>query len=113
MGSKSPSWLAGLFGAKKAPQRTPASNPYHAVSVLPGSGACAAAYRFSGQRYLSRQAPRLPLPSCDAKTCACRFKHHKDRRGGPRRNSDVGMVTSSYSGKERRGPRGRRADDQS
>jgi hypothetical protein len=114
MASKSPSWLAGLFGAKKkAPPRraTPASTQYHAVSVLPGANACAAAHRFSGQRFLSRQAPRLPLPSCDANTCTCRFRHHKDRRAGPRRNSDVGMVTSPYPGKERRQARGRRAED--
>ncbi|MDY6946346.1 MAG: hypothetical protein SXG53_11550 [Pseudomonadota bacterium] len=112
MASKSPSWLAGLFGAKKAVAR-PATqaNPYHAVSVLPGTDACQAAYRFSGQRFLSRQAPRLPLPSCDAKTCTCRFKHHKDRRSGPRRNSDVGMVTAAFSGNERRVARGRRATD--
>jgi hypothetical protein len=112
MASKSPSWLAVLFGAKKVARRpAQASNPYHAVSILPGSDACAAAHRFSGQRFLSRQAPRLPLPSCDANTCGCRFKHHRDRRAGPRRNSDVGMVTSSYQGRERRGPRGRRASD--
>jgi len=112
MASKSPSWLAGLFGTKKSPSRASSTNhPFHAVSVLPGSDACAAAHRFSGQRFLSRQAPRLPLPSCDANTCTCRFKHHKDRRGEPRRNSDVGMVTASFTGKERRGVRGRRADD--
>lgn len=113
MASKSPGWLAGLFGAKKAPARGPAAtnNPYHAVSVLPGTNACAAAYRFSGQRFLSRQAPRLPLPSCDVAACGCRFKHHKDRRAGPRRNSDVGMVTAAFSGRERRQSRGRRSTD--
>ncbi|MBL8272140.1 hypothetical protein [Steroidobacter sp.] len=120
MASKSPGWLSGLFGAavKKAPkahsspQRAPTTNnAYHAVSVMPGPNACAAAYRFSGQRFLSLQAPRLPLPSCDAAACNCRFKHHKDRRAGPRRNSDVGMVTASFSGNERRLKRGRRVTD--
>jgi hypothetical protein len=114
MASKSSGFFAGLFGAKKAPERArPATqpSPYHAVSVLPGNDACAAAYRFSGQRFLSRQAPRLPLPSCDAATCDCRFKHHKDRRSGPRRNSDVGMIMAGYSGNERRRSRGRRATD--
>ena len=115
MASKSPGFLAGLFGAKKAPEPRPAAqaNPYHAGSVLPCAKACAAAYRFSGQRFLSRQAPRLPLPSCDVATCGCRFKHHKDRRSGPRRNSDVGMMTLGYSGQERRLTRGgRRSTDQ-
>lgn len=109
-------FFAALFGAKKTPEpqrRQPAaSNPYHAVSVLPGTDACAAAYRFSGQRFLSTQAPRLPLPSCDTTTCGCRFKHHKDRRSGPRRNSDIGMVMAGFSGNnERRQSRGRRATD--
>jgi len=114
MASKSSGFFAGLFGAKKAPEparQTAQNNPYHAVSVLPGTDACAAAYRFAGQRFLSRQAPRLPLPSCDVTTCGCRFKHHKDRRSGPRRNSDIGMMMAGYSGNERRQSRGRRATD--
>jgi hypothetical protein len=113
MASKSPGFFAGLFGAKKAPEQRPATqiSAYHAVSVLPCTNACAAAYRFSGQRFLSRQAPRLPLPSCDVTTCGCRFKHHKDRRSGPRRNSDVGMMMAGYSGNERRRSGGRRATD--
>jgi hypothetical protein len=114
--AKSQGFFAALFGAKKVaePSRRPtasSTNPYHAVSVLPGTDACAASYRFSGQRFLSSQAPRLPLPSCDAKTCGCRFKHHKDRRSGPRRNSDIGMVLAGFSGNERRQSRGRRATD--
>jgi hypothetical protein len=112
MTSKSSGW-SGLFGPKKVPERTTtASNPYHAVSVLPGASACAAAYRSAGQRFLSREAPRLPLPSCDARTCGCRFKHYKDRRAGPRRNSDVGLMAASPPSKERRQSRGRRAEDQ-
>jgi hypothetical protein len=115
MASKSSGWFGGLFGPKKPPQRpVAAGSPYHAVSILPGAAACGAAYRFAGQRYLSRQAPRLPLPSCDMKTCSCRFKHHKDRRAGPRRNSDVGVwtMTGAFPLKERRQSRGRRAEDQ-
>jgi len=111
MASKSSGWFASLFRPKKARASGKPNNPYHAVSVLPGNDACAAAYRFSGQRFLSSQAPRMPLPSCDAKTCSCRFKHHKDRRAGPRRNSDVFDVIAAYAGKERRRTGGRRADD--
>lgn len=122
-GMSSKSWFARWFGGKpkQAPQRPGigkgggkggANNPYHAVSVVPGTDACPAAYRFSGQRYLSRQAPRLPLPSCDVQNCSCRFKHHKDRRSGPRRHSDWGMVMAGYSGQERRRSRGRRSTDE-
>jgi hypothetical protein len=114
MASKSSGFFAALFGAKKTAEQvrsTAQASAYHAVSVLPGTDACAAAYRFSGQRFLSRQAPRLPLPSCDTKACGCRFKHHKDRRAGPRRNSDIGMVMAGFSGNERRQKRGRRVTD--
>jgi hypothetical protein len=114
MAYKSPRWsLAGLLKGKKRSARPAANetNPYHAVSVIPGSDACAAAYRFSGQKFLSRQAPRLPLPTCDVARCECRFKHYKDRRGSPRRSSDMGMMAGTFNGTERRRTRGRRADD--
>jgi hypothetical protein len=113
MASKTSDWLAKWLGVKKTPVRPAApASPYHAVSILPGPSACGAAYRFAGQRFLSKEAPHLPVPGCDAPTCNCRFKHHKDRRSGPRRSSDVGVFTPGYAGRERRGPsRGRRADD--
>jgi hypothetical protein len=109
-------WSLGeLFGLKKPPPpakpRPPGSKKFHAVSIIPGERACAAAYRFTGQRFLSAYAPRLPLPTCDSPHCTCRYKHHKDRRAGPRRRSEVGMMTASYSGSERRRTRGRRAED--
>ena len=140
MASKSPRWsLAGLFrlgrsspqdarteakadrkhGGKsvgksavgKAAKPAAESSPYHAVSVIPGVASCAAAHRFTGQRFLSRLAPKLPLPSCDASQCTCRFKHHRDRRSGPRRRGEIGMMQAHWSGAERRRMGGRRADD--
>lgn len=114
MSSKSPRWSLSslLFGKtrEQAPTtRTP--NPYHAVSIIPGESACGAAYRFAGKRYLSRQAPPIPLPACDAFHCTCRFKHHKDRRVGPRRTSDIGLIPIVWNGDERRRAGGRRAED--
>ena len=117
MASKSPRWsLAGLFRVgKKRPAKSPAhaktSHPYHAVSILPGLDACAAVHRFTRQRFLSSQAPKLPLPSCDAERCTCRFKHHKDRRAGPRRRSEVGIMQAHWNGPERRRTGGRRSTD--
>lgn len=117
------SWwpFTALFKSKqvKSKRATPAkakpqsirSNQYHAVSVVPGTDACAAAHRFTGRRFLSQQAPRLPLPTCDAERCDCRFRHHKDRRAGPRRRSDIGLMPAAWNGAERRRTGGRRADD--
>lgn len=133
MASKFPRWsLGGLFKLRPFPKAdaqpqdksasqsgkykvagapaAPAS-PFHAVSILTGLESCAAARRFTGHRFLSREAPRLPLPSCDIAHCKCRFKHHKDRRVGPRRRSEVGMVHGIWQGDEKRRTGGRRADD--
>jgi hypothetical protein len=106
-------WPFGeLFRSKKRPSPpTREVDPYHAVSILPGQGACPAAYRLSGIRFLSRNAPRLPLPSCDCEHCACRFKHHQDRRAGPRRCNERGLASATWMGPERRQSPGRRADD--
>jgi len=115
MASKSPWWpFAALFRSRKpapAARTSAPANPFHAVSVVPGKNACAAAHRFTGRRFLSRQAPKLPLPTCDAAICTCRYKHHKDRRVGPRRRSEIGMMSPLWNGTERRRSRGRRADD--
>jgi hypothetical protein len=100
--------LLGLKAPAPAPRT---DNRYHAVSIIPGATACAAAKRFVGQRLLSRHAPPLPLPTCDLPQCSCRFRHHRDRRAGPRRRSDSGYIPPAYSGAERRQQRGRRADD--
>jgi hypothetical protein len=107
-------WSLGeLFGLKRQPPEKPRAkaSKFHAVSIIPGEGACAAAYRFTGQRFLAVHAPRLPLPTCDSARCSCRYKHHKDRRAGPRRRDEVGMMVAPYAGAERRRSRGRRATD--
>jgi hypothetical protein len=116
MASKNSWWpLSGLlftsFKKKRKASGASVVTPFHAVSVIPGEGACEAAYRFAGQRFLSKHPPPLPLPACDAARCTCRFKHHKDRRAGPRRRSDIGVVSAPWSSPERRRVRGRRVDD--
>jgi hypothetical protein len=114
MASRSSRWsLAEFFGfRKRQPTTAPRTDTtYHAVSILPGADVCAACHRFTGQRFLSLQAPPLPLPTCDAFQCTCRYRHHKDRRAGPRRRGEFGLMPASYRGLERRNARGRRRDD--
>ena len=60
---------------------------YHAVSIKFDNQACDAARELAGSRFLSVDAPRLPLSKCDAATCNCRFAHHQDRRTGKDRRS--------------------------
>jgi len=108
-----------LFGREAEPKPAPAPakkkppNRYHAVSIMPGPRCCAAARDLIEQRFLSPQAPPLPLKGCDRATCECRYEHHPDRRKGPRRARDLGVSVAGYDGNEQRtgGGRGRRKSD--
>jgi hypothetical protein len=88
------------------------SNPWHAVSVVPSEGACAKARGSSRMRFLSNDAPPLPLEGCDARTCRCHYRHHEDRRRMPRRAADGGPMggRDRWSGLERRRRPDRRID---
>ena len=87
-----------------------AGRRWHAVSIVVRSTACAAAQVCKGKRFLSAQAPRLPLPGCDAAQCGCKYRHHEDRRDGPRRELET-PAERLRSGPNRRSSRGRRATD--
>ncbi len=102
--------------AAKPRRRVPGSKKsYHAVSIKFDSRACMAAKTMEGQRYLSSEAPRLPLPDCDVTECLCHFAHHKDRRvSKDRRNVFSASGHSGATGRheqERRGVKDRRHDD--
>lgn len=88
-------------------------NPWHAVSIVAGASCCDAAKNLSTTRYLSHQAPRLPLAECTkASDCRCSYLHHEDRRGRPRRAAEAGAAwPEPYIGHDRRRERGRRATD--
>jgi hypothetical protein len=78
---------------------------FHAVSIRPGNNACKAARSIEGQRFLSSNAPRVPLPGCDASDCSCRFSHHPDRRTGDDRRTPyppaVGLDPGSIGNDQR------------
>ena len=93
--------------ARAKPQ---ADKRWHAVSIAAAAGACEAARACKGKRFLSREAPRLPLPECDAARCECKYRHYADRRGGPRRGDERGVPKARVD-TNRRGARGRRAVD--
>jgi hypothetical protein len=101
----------------KAPHHQLISNPWHAVSIETGSDVCGsccqAAGALQGQRFLSSDAPTLPLRGCtNPSGCQCRYRHHPDRRHDRRRTMDYGFANRLYNGTERRGaPHGRRITD--
>lgn len=73
--------------ATQEPRGETGRQRFHAVAVRPGQHACENARMCEGTRYLSGEAPHLPLPECDAARCTCRFAHFSDRRTGDDRRS--------------------------
>jgi len=86
---------------------------WHAVSIVPGPRACEAAREMRGRRYLSREAPTLPLKKCDAHSCICRYEHFTDRRKGARRTVEMSVTIEGKVPTDRRAKykRGRRKTD--
>ncbi len=68
-------------------------SPWHAVSVVRGRSSCAAVCELNGQRWLSTQAPQLPVTGCNSVQCSCHYRHHEDRRVQDRR--EAGVLISS------------------
>ena len=61
-------------------------SPYHCVEVKMSYSACDEVLQLHGKRYLSAEAPVLPVAGCD-KNCTCKFKHYEDRRQDDRRDA--------------------------
>jgi hypothetical protein len=86
---------------------------WHAVSILRGRFSCHAAQMVGEQRFLDSDAPRLPLAGCSAPdACQCKYKHHQERRGLPRRREErIGLRQQRHTGPERRVSPSRRQPD--
>ncbi|MCU0758280.1 MAG: hypothetical protein MUF07_03645 [Steroidobacteraceae bacterium] len=101
-----------VAGATARAPTTSRTNSYQAVSVIACPQACAAACEAQGQRFLARQAPRLPLPGCDRPaSCRCRFEKFADRRTAQQRSPYNNPHAIGYGGAEKRRNRGRRSTD--
>ncbi len=89
--------------------------PYQSVSLAPGPNACEAVRNAREQRFLSGEAPLLPLEGCGTQKCACKYVHHDDRRDGMserRLPSSLSTELFHHTGRpDRRMQRGRRASD--
>lgn len=88
---------------------------WHAVSIETVPGCCHFARGLREARFLSADAPILPLPNCTAKErCRCLYKHHEDRRGQLRRREEItGLRANVRIVEERRVERDRRKSDDS
>lgn len=99
--------------AKDPPAAATRRSPWHAVSIVSSVSACAEAVGLLGTRFLSKEAPRLPLKNCSMSgQCRCAYQHHDDRRGLSRRTKDHwNPGRTAYGGEERRREPGRRVND--
>jgi hypothetical protein len=90
-----------------------ASSHWHAVGIKPKGQCCDAVQAHRTARFLSSDAPRLPLPECSTSdTCTCVYKHHADRRAQPRRQDEKeGLRRSGKVVQERRLTSDRRKTD--
>jgi hypothetical protein len=84
-----------MFKRKSSDRRPPTAgirHLFHGVAVKPFDACkCAAVAAIEGQRFLSDEAPPLPLVECDMPhTCRCVYEHFNDRRTELRRDSDFG-----------------------
>lgn len=92
------------------PAATPAApkraRPFRALSIVSADGGtcCPTCDALAGRRLLLRDAPKLPIAGCEAPQCACRYRHHGDRRerSPGRRLGDVGHFQPMHTGGERR-----------
>lgn len=104
-------FLSAWRGSPERPEGE-TQHRWRAVSIIPGERCCRSAQRCGSHRWLSTQAPRLPLPACDAAVCDCRYRHHPDRRSRSRRRVDREEIARHFEGTDRRrADRGRRASD--
>lgn len=88
------------------------SHMFHGVAVVPQEDCeCAAAQACVGERFLSDDAPPLPLSGCDNPGgCRCKYQHFDDRRTQPRRETDIGLPGREPPNNQRAGV-GRRITD--
>jgi hypothetical protein len=93
------------------PQGGTTRNPYHCVEIRSRGDACSAVRRMTGKRFLSAEAPPLPLAGCPLRACRCVYRHFDDRRQEDRRNpygSGRRPPPESVGGERRRGSDRRR-----
>ena len=84
-------------------------NRHRSVTIMHARASCPAVKALTGHRFLTRDAPQLPLPNCTlSRQCQCSFRKHDDRRDDDDRRL-AGERGRWYGGAEKRQPRGRRS----
>jgi hypothetical protein len=89
------------------------SGKYHSVAIACRTRSCEAVQQLKGKRFLSTEAPALPVQGCAADSCQCRYVHFDDRRDDDRRTpfGKYSSIPPLFIDHERRNQSGRRSND--
>lgn len=72
-------------------------HPYHSVTLEGGLDCCEAMQQIKHKRYLSADAPTIPIKGCDKADCHCHYQHFEDRRQPDSdRRIDYGVTQDLY-----------------
>jgi hypothetical protein len=98
------------------PKHHHVQHPYHGVSVETLPDCCIAARNLANKRFLSNEAPMLPLEDCQMTNCQCHYQHFDDRRDEEAgRRNDFGLSQDLFGtdgqSNRRNDKAGRRASD--
>lgn len=99
------------IGRRRPPKASPVKL-FHGVAIKPGEVTkCDAVLALAERRFLSDDAPRVPVEACtNPRGCRCVYQHFEDRRTSARRDSDVGPPQRLFADEKREGV-GRRITD--
>ena len=102
--------------AKRAKHGTTILNAFHCVSIENEANCCKQVDAIKGKRFLSKEAPEIPMKGCTQSQCQCHYKHYDDRRqAGNDRRVDYGMTKELFGAfgehNRRETHRGRRSTD--
>ncbi len=86
---------------------------WKSARIRPCLMACEHATKLTDQVFLAREVPKLPLPECYQRDCACHYVFLDDRRSGLDRRAELAKLGAhiSQSVLEKRSSPGRRVGD--
>jgi hypothetical protein len=104
-----------MFRRKRSNQLPPVkslNHLFHGIAIEPGESSCEAVKALEPVRFLSDEAPRLPLEACTIRpSCRCVYRHYADRRTEVRREADLGLPPRMVNRDQRSGAGRRITDD--
>lgn len=103
-------WFLARRGVARASpvRKTRPRAQFSSAEIRLRRNACEPARALQGRRFLSTEAPALPLPDCSAPRCSCSFIKLSDRRTERRRLELDGLIASMFLTTNRREKRDRR-----